>query len=1007
MATYTQANQPLALTTPLGADALLLARLEGTEALSNPFQFRLSLLAQAPVSFDALLGQPATVRLTVPGSPQRFVNGILAGLEEGHTVQGAQGGVTFFEYEAELVPALWLLGHRAQSRVFQGLAVPDILKQVLQGDWGLDVRWLLTGTYPARDYCVQYCETDLAFVSRLMEEEGICYYFQHTDTKHTLVLADSGDGHPDLPGQSTLIFDAAAGGQRPEGRVTRWHKRQRVRPCKVTLRDHSFQLPASTLEASVPVLDKVKVGQVSHALNHSPARGGKELLEIYDYPGRYAWRFDGVSREGSDQPAAVQGLFQENGRVAHLRMEAEASQAVALDGASLCGHLLPGYTFALARHRDGDGSYLLTGVEHRADLTAAYLADAGPAGVLYENRFHASPAALPFRPPRVTPKPAIPGVQTATIVGPPGNDIFVDKYGRVKVKFHWDRDAATGPQNSCWLRVGQVWAGKRWGAYFWPRVGHEVVVSFVEGDPDRPLVVGSVYNEANMPPFALPDNRALAGVKSFTSTGNPEAQADPLANFSGIVFNDAKGKEVIELHGEKHIAFFGEHSHRHTIDGWHRLNVNGTHSVHVGAIPMGSGSGGGADDSNATAFVYSGQTQTGRIGAQISSVCGVNQSINLGLYSELTVGDYVNIVSNPLGMIADLGAGIPPATSMATGVLQGVAAVLGGNYNLILGSNVSLNYGTAITINRGAHAAISESTNWRDSSASPATAALSAVAEGVALVIASLSTAGAVGLAVETYDKDQLAFGIVEGVAGGLAAVLVTAESFIATANQVANAKAAATAGILTQADKALVDTAAYLVSLVQPSQQGLNKGHFVQGTTAEYNGASRIIGGNDSVLIFGGKDPDNQTAIALSPRQIKMAAGVPLAGGQLWVDAQGVELASALDSTLAVNPAKITLTVNPTTSITLEPGKITLASDPTTSLTIETGKITLTAGTNCITLSAAAGITQQTPTSMLTVGSDGQVAMTATFNIGLQSDEQVNILGTSGNCTIPNFMLQ
>src|SRR5262249_20816427 len=160
-----------------------------------------------------------------------------------------------------------------------------------------------------------------------------------------------------------------------------------------------------------------------------------------------------------------------------------------------------------------------------SDLTAA--------GLLYDNRFQAAPAALPYRPARATPKPAIPGVQTATVVGPSGNDVFVDKYGRVKVKFHWDRDTATGPKNSCWLRVGQVWAGKRWGAYFWPRVGHEVLVAFVEGDPDRPLVVGSAYNEENMPPFALPDNRTLGGIKSFTSTGNPQAQADPMANFSG------------------------------------------------------------------------------------------------------------------------------------------------------------------------------------------------------------------------------------------------------------------------------------------------------------------------------------------------------------------------------------------------------------------------------------------------------------------------------------------
>lgn len=806
MPTYSQATQPVAIHTPLEADAALLARLHGTETISELFHFTLDLLAESPLDFARLLGQSATVRLTIPGCPPRYINGILRSLEEGHTVQGPKGTVTFLRYQAELVPSLWLLSQRKQSRVYQDMAAPDIVLQILRDEWGLDVQPHLTGTYPARDYCVQFRETDLAFVRRLLEEEGICFYFQHEQSKHTLVLADSADGHPDLPEQASLIFDAAVGGRRPEGRITTWRKRQELRPAKYQLRDHCFQMPNSTLDSSTRILGHVQVGQVQHTLSLDP----KQRSEIYEHPGGYGWRFDGVSTAGANQPAYVQNLFQDNERLAHIRMQEQATPAVMIQGESRCGHLLPGYTFTLTKHRNGDGEYLLTRVEHRIDLEAAYLSEATSGQRLYDNRFEAIPVAVPFRPPRNTPRPTIHGFQPALVVGPPGNDLFLDKYGRVKVKFFWDRNPKTGPQNSCWLRVAQVWAGNRWGAFFWPRVGHEVVVVFNEGNPDRPLVVGSVYNENNMPPFSLPDNRLLAGIKSFTSTGNVNAPADPLAHFNGIVFNDDRSKEQIELHGEKHIAFFGEHSHEHSIDGWHWQNVNGQHRLNVGAIPGSSGSGGGDSawvKGGTPDFTYGGTLGTGGIGVSLNTVTGLSQSVVLGASFYLVVGQEFNLMMNPLGLALDLPMSLGAPSETVGMVLAGIAnplAAINGDIDLYFGTYAFVVYGQSISINRSGRTSLSSEINWKDDSGKLGPAQIwSLIAEILAEVFSLYTMIVTIIAATDAYSRTTL-WDALEGVGEGLAEVLATVDILIGTIMQVTSAAKATAADALVEDDAGL-----------------------------------------------------------------------------------------------------------------------------------------------------------------------------------------------------------
>jgi type VI secretion system secreted protein VgrG len=269
-------------------------------------------------------------------------------------------------------------------------------------------------------------------------------------------------------------------------------------------------------------------------------------LEIYDYPGAYAKRFDGVAPGGGDRSDDPGNIFQDNQRTARLRSEEQAAQAVAIDGQSNCANFSAGHKFALVNHFNGDGPYVLTRVEHAARLNVGYRAGDESETLNYENTFRCAPLELPLRPLRRTPRPTIAGVQTATVVGPEDAEIFIDKYGRVKVQFPWDRQGQHDGDSSCWLRVAQIWAGNRWGAIFWPRIGHEVVVAFLEGDPDRPLIVGSVYNAANMPPTDLPAEAKVGGIKSCIFGG------DPALNFNALYFHDTPGAEYVQMHSESH-----------------------------------------------------------------------------------------------------------------------------------------------------------------------------------------------------------------------------------------------------------------------------------------------------------------------------------------------------------------------------------------------------------------------------------------------------------------------
>jgi len=577
MANFTQANRQLAVNTPLGTDKFMLVGFTGREAISQLFVFHLDLLAEntTNVQFDQLIGQGISIRINLPDKKQRFFHGLCSRISQG----ARDTNVT--TYRMEVVPAFWLLTRNAQSRIFQQKSVPDILKTVLDG---FDVEFQLQGTFQPRNYCVQYRETDFNFASRLMEEEGIFYFFKHSNAGHRLVVANHPDAHPAVPEKADLIFEQIVGGPRPSDRIHAWEKFQELRAGKVTLWDHQFELAHKHLEASKVTQDQVQVGTVAHKLK----LGANNDLELFDWPGGYAERFDGVGPGGDDKAAELQKVFQDNQRAADIRMQEETLSSLSIEGQSDCRQMTSGHKFNLTRHFNGNGTYVLNSVEHVASSQADFRSG-GTQPLLYLNRFTCIPAGLPYRPIRKTPKPIVAGTQTAVVVCPGSEEIFPDKFGRVKVQFHWDRDGKHDLNSSCWLRVAQLFAGKRWGTMFTPRVGHEVLVDFLEGDPDQPVIIGSLYNSENLPHYELPKFKTLSYIKTNSSPGSE--------GFNELRFEDKKGKEQVFMHSQKRFDIRARGSYfetnggdRHALIGSQstekpggnfEVTVGGDHDLHV------------------------------------------------------------------------------------------------------------------------------------------------------------------------------------------------------------------------------------------------------------------------------------------------------------------------------------------------------------------------------------------------------------------------------------------
>ena len=485
-------------------DELFVLRITGQEGLSVLYSFELELAAESnSISLDKVVGAQALVTIMGSGGT-RQIHGIIADFQQRET----QRFCTI--YQATLVPAVWRLLQRQDCRIFQKQDALAIVSSILKKA-NIDHKFQTKGNkkLAKRDYCVQYRESDWAFISRLLEEEGLYYYFKHIRSKHVLHMADAPDFPPDISGDGKLAFHPPDAMVPDEEQIFGFYMRQRLCSTDVALDDFNFLKPSLKMQA------KSKAG-------------GQTGYEIYDYPGLYE--------------------VPENGkRLAGVRLqEARATHKLG-EGRSNCPRLTAGFLFTMDGHGRKDldhKKYLLTSVIHHLEKSGQDL----EAGALnprcsYDNAFGCIPADVPFRPPRITPRPVVRGAQTAIVVGPASEEIYTDEYGRVKVQFHWDRLGKNDADSSCWVRVSQLWAGQSWGAIWIPRIGHEVIVDFLEGDPDRPIVTGRVYHAQNPPPYVLPAEKTKSTIKSNTSPGG--------GGFNEIRFEDRKGAEEVFTHAQK------------------------------------------------------------------------------------------------------------------------------------------------------------------------------------------------------------------------------------------------------------------------------------------------------------------------------------------------------------------------------------------------------------------------------------------------------------------------
>ena len=526
-----QHNRLFTLTTPLGADAFVVTGFRGREEFSRPFSFTLDLVSDNTAVAPAdLVGQAVGWTVNDPVDSPRYFHGFVKKL-----VNGPRMSRSLRNYQIEVVPWLWFLTRTTDCRIFQNQTPTDIIKAVF-GLYGFSAyQENYQGSYPTLEYCVQYRETAFAFVSRLMEEYGIFYTFTFASGSHTLVLADAASAYTAGPLASVEYHPEGGAAQA----VSRWDRAYEFRSGKATHTDYNFTTPSTNLLATQPTTVSLT---------------GISAYDLYDYPGRYL-----VGAEGT--------------ALATVRIEADEAVYDISAGDSTCPSFVPGTTFTLAVHPADNGSYALVAVDHAG--TENWVAGTQSGEGDYRNSFVCIPAATPFRPARLTPRPTVPGPQPAVVVGPSGEEIYTDQYGRIKVQFIWDRVGTYDENSSCWMRVAELWAGQNWGMIFTPRIGQEVLVDFLEGDPDRPVVTGRVYNANQMPPYALPDNMTQSGVLTRSTKGGGAANANQLR------FEDKMGNEDILFHAEKDFHREVEHDDSLTVGNDQTITITNNRTLEV------------------------------------------------------------------------------------------------------------------------------------------------------------------------------------------------------------------------------------------------------------------------------------------------------------------------------------------------------------------------------------------------------------------------------------------
>jgi len=526
------------ITVQLPVEGLLFWKLSGREALSEPYALGLTLLGtDARMDRSQLLGKAVTV--TVPTqdiTSPRYFNGKVTRV----AVSAVElSGTRYAVYQLNVESDLWPMQRDRNLRIFQGQTVPQIVKTLLSENQ-VNVEDKLTGSYRVWDYCVQYQESSFDFISRLMELEGISYFFRHEAERHVLVLTDAATQHQPFAGYETIPYHVTpSGGSTDEEGISQWALTDSVTPGIYSLDDYDFRKPNAWLFQA----------------RQNPVSPQPGSIDVYDWPGRF------VEHDHADFYARIR---QERWQVEHQQIHGSATAL----------GIAPGNTFTLynAPFFSDNAEYLTT--EANYWLEENNYASGSGSQTMHRIDFTVIPSTVTYRPAQKSAWPRTYGPQTAKVVGPQGESIWTDRYGRVKVKFHWDRLAKGDDTSSCWVRVSSAWAGQGFGGVQIPRVGDEVVVDFINGDPDRPIITGRVYNEASMPPWALPAAATQMGFLSRSKDGSADTA-------NALRFEDKAGEEQVWIQAERNMDTNVKNDETHTIEKNHTQFVGENETLRV------------------------------------------------------------------------------------------------------------------------------------------------------------------------------------------------------------------------------------------------------------------------------------------------------------------------------------------------------------------------------------------------------------------------------------------
>lgn len=642
---YTQDDRLLAIDTPLGKDVLLLSGISGEEGISQLFSFDLRLLSvNSDIAFEEIVGKDVTISITLADGSRRFLSGILSEFGQGHGFEGATARSYLTTYSATMVPWMWLLTRTGTCRIFQNLSVPEIIEQIFSEQGFPNYKLQVNPSCKKREYCTQYRETDFSFISRLLEEEGYYYFFEHEDGRHVLMIVDTNSANPLCPGQKSARMQLVGGYAETEDRITGLHKRKKIRTSKYSSNDFNFKSPDTDLNVSVDTLDIL----------------GTKKWERYEFPGLYDNRADGDNR-------------------ARVYIEEQETRLTDISGSSNCRSFASGYRFRLLDHYQeslNNQEYLLTMVGHNAEQGGYRSGESKSSDSSYSNYFVCIPYEVQYRPAPRTPRPEIHGAQTAIVVGPPNTEIYTNEYGQVKIQFHWDRKGNMNETSSCWIRVAQLWAGNGWGGMFIPRIGQEVVVTFLEGNPDRPLITGTVYNGGKRPPYSLPDNKTMSTIKSNSTTGG--------GGSNEIRFEDKKGAEEVYIHGQHDMNTVVENDQQLVVHRDRTVNVDQDTTEHIGR--------------NHSCTVV-GNREVDITGNDTETIHG-SQTLQIG------AGQYIN-VGGTQTVIVDSNQTVTISSSQSVSVVGSAMETVGGSKTITVGGSQTDTVTGSFTLSCGGFTVIS------------------------------------------------------------------------------------------------------------------------------------------------------------------------------------------------------------------------------------------------------------------------------------------------------------